>query len=154
MSARSARTGVIAGVALAFFYTGVVWGASGSFDHLVNQARADWYYLALIIAGFGVQVALVSELRRRHRLQHAAAAAGGAGMGASTVGMVACCAHHVSDLAPIIGASGAATFLVDYRIPFMVVGIGVNALGVAISAWRLHRTPIPKVQENRPWAHV
>lgn len=142
MNARSVRAGTLASAGLALFYVVVVAGASGSLDHLVDQARQDWYYLAAIVAGFGVQVALISELRRRHRLQHAAAAAGGAGAGASTVGMVACCAHHIADLAPFIGATGAAAFLTDYRIPFMIVGIGVNAVGITIAARRLKNTPL------------
>ena len=158
MNSRSVRAGAAASAALTAFYGAVVWGASGSLRHLVDQARADWYFLVLIVGGFGVQVALVSELRRRHRLQHAAAVAGGAGMGASTAGMVACCAHHLADLAPFIGATGAATFLTDYRIPFMVVGIGVNAVGVAIAARRLRHTPAPPTAA-RPrgastWVHA
>lgn len=141
MNPRSARTGAIAAAGLGLFYAAVVAGASGSIGHLADQARADWYFLVLIIGGFGMQVALVSELRRRHRLHHADAVAGGAGMGASTAGMVACCAHHLADLAPFIGATGAATFLIDYRIPFMLVGIGVNAVGVIIAGRRLRRLP-------------
>lgn len=155
MNRRSVRTGGLASAGLAFFYIVVVWAASGSFDHLVDQARADWYFLALILGGFGVQVALVSELRRRHRLQQAAAVAGGAGMGASTAGMIACCAHHIADLAPFIGATGAATFLTDYRIPFMVVGIGVNAAGVAIAARRLRRLSSHHAHPGgSSWAHA
>ena len=155
MSPRSVRSAAVAAAGLALFYVVVVWWASGSFDHLVDQARADWYFLALIIGGFGVQVALVSELRRRHRLQHTAAMAGGAGMGASTAGMIACCAHHIADLAPFIGATGAATFLTDFRIPFMIVGIGVNATGIAIAARRLHHTPALSSQHGAgTWAHA
>jgi hypothetical protein len=152
---RSVRSAALAAGGLALFYVVVVWTASGSFNHLVDQATRDWYFLALIIGGFGVQVALVSELRRRHRLQHAAAVAGGAGMGASTSGMIACCAHHIADLAPIIGVTGAATFLTDYRIPFMVIGIGVNAAGVAVAARRLHHTPAPRRHDGaNSWAHA
>lgn len=155
MNPRSVRTAAAATAALALFYVGVVWAASGSFDHLVDQATRDWYYLVVIVGGFGVQVALVSELRRRHRLQHAAALAGSAGMGASTAGMVACCAHHIADLAPFIGATGAATFLIDYRIPFMIVGIGVNAVGVAVAAHRLRHTPKPQPHRGAgSWAHA
>ena len=141
MNPRSIRTGVLAGAGLMLFYVVVVAGASGSWEHLTDQARQDWYYLVLIVGGFGTQIALMSELRRRHRLHHGAAAASGAGAGASTVGMVACCAHHIADLAPFIGATGAAAFLTDYRIPFMVVGIGVNAIGVAVAARRLAQAP-------------
>lgn len=142
MKPRSFRSGALASAALALFYVIVVAGASGSWDHLTDQMRQDWYYLVPIVAGFGVQVALIAELRRRHRVQQAVAAAGGAGAGASTVGMVACCAHHIADLAPFIGATGAAAFLTDYRVPFMVLGIGVNAVGVTIAARRLRRNPL------------
>ena len=138
VTARSLRTGVIAAVAMAAFYVAVVRGASGSWNHLWNQVREDWAYLAVIIAGFATQVTLVAELRHRHRLDTAATAAGGVGAGASTAGMIACCAHHLADLLPVIGATGAATFLIDYRVPFMLVGIGVNAAGVFIAARQLH----------------
>ena len=137
MNPRSIRTGVLAGAGLMLFYVVVVAGASGSWEHLTDQARQDWYYLVLIVGGFGTQIALMSELRRRHRLHHGAAAASGAGAGASTVGMVACCAHHIADLAPFIGATGAAAFLTDYRIPFMLVGITINAVAVVVVAQRL-----------------
>lgn len=39
-------------------------------EHLVDQAGQDWYYVVLIVAGFGIQVAIMSEVRRRHRLHH------------------------------------------------------------------------------------
>lgn len=147
MTSRSLRVGAVASSGLALFYVLVVAGASGSWEHLADQVRLDWYYLVLIVGGFGTQVGIISELRRRHRLHHGAAAAGGAGAGASTVGMVACCAHHLADLAPFIGATGAAAFLTDYRVPFMVLGIGVNAVGITIAARRLARAPMARTQE-------
>lgn len=141
MNPRSIRAGVLAGAALALLYMVVVAGASGSWSHLTDQARQDWFYLVPIVGGFGTQIAMMVELRRRHRLHHGAAAASGAGAGASTVGMVACCAHHLADLAPFIGATGAAAFLIDYRVPFMITGIAINAIGVAIAARRLRHAP-------------
>lgn len=143
MNRRSARTGTIAALGLSVFYVTTVWGASGSFRHLLDQTRDDWYLLLAIVVGFGVQVGLVAELRRRHRLHGTPAVAGGAGIGASTIGMVACCAHHVADLAPLIAATGAATVLTDYRIPFMVAGIGANTVGVLLAARRLHHASHP-----------
>ena len=129
--------GAVAAAALTTFYAAVVWGASGSLSHLLDQVSADWYLLTPLALGFGLQVGMVAELRRRHLLQASGAAAGGAGAGASTLGMVACCAHHVADLAPFIGAAGAATFLTAYRLPFIFVGLAVTAVGIAISARRL-----------------
>ena len=155
MTPRSVRAGMLAAAGLALFYVVVVAGASGSWQHLTDQAANDWYYLVPIMGGFGVQVALVAELRRRHRLDRAAAAAGGAGAGASTAGMIACCAHHIADLVPLIGATGAAAFLTSYRVPFMVVGIGVNAAGIALAAHRLRQSPAPHHQGGATtWARA
>ena len=137
---RSLAWGVAASAAMAVFYATVVGLVSGSVDHLLDQARTDWYLLAAIILGFGTQVALMVELRHRHRLNHGTLAAGGTGTGASAVGMIACCAHHLADLLPVLGATGAAAFLLDWRIPFMVAGIAVNALGITTAARRLQRS--------------
>ena len=133
--------GAAVALVLAAAYAAIVWGASGSLDHLLEQASSDWYLLTPLVIGFGVQVGLVTELRRRHRMQASAAAAGGAGAGASTLGMVACCAHHVADLAPLIGLTGAATFLSAYRLPFIFVGLGVTGIGIIVSGRRLASTP-------------
>ena len=145
---RSVRAGEIGALAMAVFYVAVVAGASGSWAHLRDQARTDWAYLLFIIAGFAVQVALLTELRRRHRLNRATASASGAGAGASTIGMVACCAHHLADLLPVLGATGAATFLTDQQTPVMVVGITITAAGVTIAARRLRK--LLRLERSRP----
>lgn len=143
MSTPAIRAGALGAVALASFYV-VVVGGVGGLAHLGRQTADDWPWLLLILAGFGTQIALVVELRRRHRLRDAVTrSATGGGGSASAVGMVACCAHHVADLAPIIGASGLAAFLTDYRIPIMLAGILVNALGVSVAARRLRSAPLP-----------
>lgn len=142
-SVNALRAGVLAAVALGLFYA-VVVGGVGGVGHLGQQAADDWPWLVLILAGFGTQVALFVELRRRHRLHDAAIkTAAGGGAGASAVGMVACCAHHIADLTPIIGISGVAVFLTDYRTPIMIVGVAVNVVGVVLAARRLRRAPLP-----------
>lgn len=150
MTAGSLRTGGVAALAMASFYAVVVAAASGSVDHLVDQVRQDWPYLALIITGFGVQVALLAELRHRRALHHGEAMAGGAGAGASTIGMIACCAHHLADLLPLVGAVGIAGFLTDQRIPVMLLGIAINAVGVFVTARHLHRLPAVVVDREEP----
>lgn len=137
IAGRSIRHGLIALTAMALFYVVVVRAASGSWSHLVDQVRQDRYYLAAILVGFGIQVALVSELRHRHRHGRRAAVTAGVGAGASTAGMIACCAHHLAELLPVIGAASAAGFLTDYRIPFMLAGITINAVAVVLVARRL-----------------
>ena len=146
MTGRSIRIGALGAGALAAFYVAVIGWASGA-DHLATQAAADWPYLSVIIAGFGTQLALLAELRHRRRVRHLEQAAGSAGAGASAVGMVACCAHHLADLVPLVGVSGAAAFLTDWRTELMLAGIAINAVGVTIAARRLLADSRPIAKE-------
>ena len=135
VTARSARWGVAAAAALMSLYMAILLAASG-WSHLRDQASQDWWLLTPIIAGFGLQVAFTAELRARH-LAHHLGASTGAGTGASTVGMVACCAHHLADLVPLLGATGLAAFLLDWRVPLMVFGLAVNGVAAVIAGRRL-----------------
>jgi hypothetical protein len=134
---RSARIGLIGAAAMAAVYAAVVGGLSGSLGHLADQVRTDWYLLGPIITGFGIQVGLVAELRQRRRHLHTATVAAATGGTGSTVGMVACCAHHIADIAPFIAATGAATFLVGYRMWLMAAGLAVTMAGITLAARRL-----------------
>ena len=142
MSGSAVRAGIVGAAVLGLFYALVV-GFAGGLGHLAQQTVEDWPWLVLILAGFGVQIGLFVELRRRKRLHADVRAAAGGGAGASAVGMVACCAHHIADLAPIIGASGAAVFLTEYRTPIMAAGVAINALGVFLAARRLRGVAVP-----------
>ena len=135
MNGHSVRWGVAASGALTGFYIAVL-AASGGWVHLVDQTRADWWLLGPIIVAFGTQVALSVELRHRHHAEHLGATTG-AGTGASAVGMVACCAHHLVELAPLLGAAGIAGFLFDWRIPLMAAGLAINLVAVTFAARRL-----------------
>lgn len=137
----STAVGVAASGAMTLVYVVVVLGASRSVGHLADQVGADWYLLLPIVAGFGVQVGLLVELRRRQRLHREVIATGAAGAGASTVGMVACCAHHLADLLPLAGATAAATFLYDFRLRFMLAGVGLNAIAIVVALRRLRTMP-------------
>lgn len=139
---RSRRAGFLAMAGMAGFYALVVGGLFGSTAHLADQVGKDWYLLLPIVAGFGAQVGLIVELRARHAVMGAAMGTGAAGTGSSTMGMVACCAHHVADLLPFLGATAAASFLYDVRIAFMAVGLGINAVAISIAARRLLRSPV------------
>lgn len=145
---RSVVAGVLGSLAMAAAYAGVVGGSSGSVRHLTEQIRTDWYLLTPIIAAFGLQVGLMVELRRRHRLTGAALGATAAGSGASTAGMVACCAHHVADFLPFLGMTAAAGFLGTYRAAFMGVGLAISALAVAVATRRLQSMPAHPIVEE------
>ncbi|HEX9679985.1 MAG TPA: hypothetical protein VGA32_00925, partial [Anaerolineales bacterium] len=51
----------------------------------------------------------------------------------------ACCAHHVADALPLLGLTAGAALLAQYRIPFMIVGLATNLLGIGVMTWQLRR---------------
>ena len=95
--------------------------------------------MGLIALGFGTQVGLFVELRRLDRHHRAGVAVTAASTGTSGAAMLACCAHHVVDLLPLVGLSAAAVFLDAYRTPLLLAGIGMNALGIAVIGRQLRR---------------
>lgn len=54
-----------------------------------------------------------------------------ASTGTSTTAMLACCAHHLADALPVVGLSGVAIFLNDFKEPILWTGITMNLLGIA-----------------------
>jgi hypothetical protein len=53
--------------------------------------------------------------------------------------MLACRAHHLADVLPIIGLSGAAVLLDLYRTPLLWLGILMNVLGVLYLLQKIRR---------------
>lgn len=122
--------GLLGMVGLALLYLGLVSLAEG-WQHAVELLLEDAWIVGPIIGAFGVQVALFTWLKALTSARGAGMMAG-AGGGTSTVAMAACCAHHVTDVLPLLGLSAAAAFLADYRIPFMVVGLLTNVVGIVV----------------------
>ena len=135
---RSIATGLIGAAILLGLYLGIISLAQGV-EHAFGQLSADAVFVGLIAAGFGTQVALFAELRAVDRHHRAAAAVTAAGTGTSTAAMLACCAHHLVDLLPLVGLSAAAVFLNAYRTPLFLVGIGMNVIGIIVIARQLQR---------------
>ena len=127
--------GILGALALIGLYLGLVTWAQG-FSHARELMREDRYFVAAIAGGFGLQIALFVHLRRllSARAKGSAGVATAAGTGTSTAAMLACCAHHVVDALPVLGLSGLAIFLNDYRVPVMMGGITVNIAGVLFMA--------------------
>lgn len=128
--------GALAALALVVFYLGIVTLAQG-WGHAVQQLGEDRWFVGAIVAGFGTQVGLFVYLRG----MHSRAAAGGvaASTGTSTAAMLACCAHHLTDVLPIVGLSGAAVFLNAYKTPLLWVGIAMNLGGIIYLARKIHQ---------------
>jgi hypothetical protein len=98
-------------------------------SHALQQLADDRWFVAAITAGFGTQIGLFAYLRGLH--VYAAAGGVAASTGTSTAAMLACCAHHLTDVLPILGLSSAAIFLDLYKTPLLWLGIGMNLVGIA-----------------------
>jgi copper chaperone CopZ len=135
-----AAMGLIASSLMFGLYLGLVTLAQG-FDHATDLLLEDWYLVLPIVVGFGTQVGLFAHARRilRRSASRSAKALAGAGTGTSGVAMVACCAHHVADILPFLGISGAALFLADYRQPMMLIGIATNLVGITVMVRMVRR---------------
>jgi len=124
-----------AGALLALYFGIVSWANSP--EHARRLLGDNWYFVVPIAAGFGLQIAMFAYLRLALRAARKAAgstALTAAGTGASSAAMVACCAHHLADVLPVIGISGAAVFLDDQRVPIMAAGLAINAVAAVYMA--------------------
>lgn len=126
-------TGLLGSAGLFLLYFGIVsWAESP--QHALEFLWQDRLIVIPIILGFGVQIGLYTILRKRLFFPvistGPSGALTGAGGATSTMAMVACCAHHVTDDLPILGLTAAATFLAEYRTAFMLVGLGTTIAGI------------------------
>ena len=117
-----------AGLLLLFF--GIL-SIANSPAHAWAQFTEGWYWIFALTTGFGTQVGLYVWMQNQFLLASSIAgkeiAASGTVSGGS---MVACCAHHVSDVLPLIGLGGAAILLNQYQSVFIVIGIFSSLLGI------------------------
>jgi len=127
--------GVLGALFLSGVYLGIVTLAQG-WKHAAELFWQDKFLVAPILAGFGTQVGLYTFLKiGLHTTARGAGAMAGAGGGTSTAAMVACCAHHVTDTlcVPLVGLSAATTFLANYKVLFMLLGLAMNLVGIGIA---------------------
>ncbi|MDO8687161.1 MAG: hypothetical protein Q7K41_01085, partial [Dehalococcoidales bacterium] len=76
---------------------------------------------------------LFSFIRQALRERRASATASVAASGGLSAGsMVACCAHHLSDILSLIGVAGLTVFLVKYQTFFIILGVLSNIVGITI----------------------
>lgn len=131
--------GVLAGVLLLAVYAGIV-AAANSLQHAAAEFLRLWYWMGPIIMGFALQVGLFAYARGATRGGHEAHGRGvAASGGASTLSMVACCAHHITDILPVIGFAGAVTVLASYQDLFLLLGVLSNLVGVVYILGLLRR---------------
>jgi hypothetical protein len=111
---------------------GIITLAQG-LPHALEQTAKLWYWVLALAGGFGIQAGLFSFIQQSIRERRATTTGSIAASGSVSAGsMAACCAHHLSDVLPLLGLSGVAIFLVRYQFFFIIVGILSNMVGITI----------------------
>lgn len=110
----------------------IILTLANSFSHALEQFLLLWYWILALVIGFGFQVGLYSYIRLKIRQRKIKAVANkelAASAGVSTGSMIACCAHHLIDVLPILGLSAVFLFLADYQMFFLLLGVASNVIG-------------------------
>jgi Cu+-exporting ATPase len=129
MTMRPLAGGIFAFSALLGIYFGVLTLVSG-WGFTVSQFTEFWPYIVTLALGFGTQVGLYLYLKQlsenHHHANHMVAASGTT----STVAMLACCAHYLTNILPVLGAVGLVSLIAQYQIQLFWVSLAFNAAGL------------------------
>ena len=103
-----------------------------------SQFRQFWYYVITLAIGFGIQIGLYSYLKSsiKNAVSPGVIATTGA---TSTVAMISCCAHHLVNLLPILGAVGIITVISQYQVQLFWAGLAFNFAGIAYMANKIYK---------------
>ncbi len=129
LTTKSVIWGLTGTAGLLIFYFLTMRILAGSWEAALSQFEKLWYFMVPLSIGFGIQAGLYSNLKNIMKKNSSAVMA--TNTTTSTVGMIACCAHHATDILPILGLSAVSTLLVSYQIPILVAGIIFNFIGIA-----------------------
>jgi Cu+-exporting ATPase len=96
-----------------------------------QQFASYWYFLVSLAAGFGLQMGLYTYLRKL--VAHASGSKTVVAVSGttSTAAMISCCAHYLTNILPILGATGLVTIAAQYQVQFFWVGLASNLAGIA-----------------------
>ena len=119
--------GLLASASLLGFYL-VVASLLGGFNFAVENFVQLWYWMIPLVVGFGVQIGMFFYVKDAMHAKAAGQAA--ASTGVSATSMVACCAHHIADIAPFLGITALGLFLTKYQSTFLLIGVLSNILGI------------------------
>lgn len=123
--------GAGAGILVIIFNISIASIAEGSFEKGYQVFLTNGIFVYLIPFAVSVQMGLF----RYHRNITTGNMAGSekvgmAGSATSSLTMVACCLHHVSDILPSIGIIlAASSFLVQYKDTIIIIGLFANIIG-------------------------
>lgn len=127
--------GFLASLGLVLFYFLTLGLTTNDWQFPLNQFGNYKYLMAALVLGFGIQVGLFQYLRLAK--QKASGVGVAVSSGVSGVGMVACCAHHLTEIVPILGLSGLSLVLASYQKELLVLGVLTNMVGIILMVKRI-----------------
>ena len=128
--------GASAGIIVILFNILIASIAEGSLKEGFSVFLTNGIFVYLIPPAVGIQMGLF----RYHRNLTSGNASGTekvgmAGSATSSLAMVACCLHHLSDLLPVVGfLLATSSFLIEYKDTIIIIGLLANLAGSAYIA--------------------
>lgn len=125
---------------LLVFYFTVLFLVTKDFTYPVSQFRALNPWISILIVGFGIQSGLFGLVQKglMLRLQKKEVNISyGTSSLFSGVSMVACCAHHLADVIPVLGVTGLSVFLTEFQKEALMLGVAINFVGILYMLWIL-----------------
>lgn len=125
--------GGVTGLLVVLFNISIASLAEGSFEKGYDVFLANGIFVYLIPLAVGVQMGLF----RYHRNMingnvSGSEKVGMAGSATSSLAMLACCLHHVSDLLPAMSfILATSSFLTEYKDTIIIIGLLANLAGSA-----------------------
>ncbi len=144
--------GGTAGLLVVLFNISIASLAEGSFEKGYEVFLANGIFVYLIPLAVGVQMGLF----RYHRNMingnvSGSEKVGMAGSATSSLAMLACCLHHVSDLLPTVGfILATSSFLTQYKDAIIITGLLANVAGSAyiVRVILKDRSALAKAEKN------
>lgn len=136
---RATTWGVVGGALLLAVYFGILTAANST-EHAMDELVRLWYWMLPLVLGFSAQIGLFAYARAATREDQGVHSRGVVASGStSTLSMMACCAHHLTDVMPVVGLAGAATVLAAYQGLFLLLGVLSNLVGLVYVLGLLRR---------------
>lgn len=123
------RAGIVAFVSLLAAYFIVLSLISG-WEFARSQFADFWYFVVSLAAGFGIQIGLFFHLRRITSHSDASGKVVTVSGATSTGAMISCCAHYLTNVLPVLGATGLVALVAQYQVELFWVGLAFNLAGM------------------------
>jgi len=122
-------TGTVAAALMLAVYFIVLTLVSG-WGFARTQFASYWYFVSALTIGFGIQIGLYSHLRRVTRHADASGKVVTVAGATSTGAMISCCTHYLTNVLPVLGATGLVALVAQYQTELFWVGIVFNVAGM------------------------